>query len=61
MRIGIQCGRRDQALGAVARSVAIGLLCMQLAACSSYEGPITNAAPPAGSEGPPLLTGGYAP
>ncbi len=55
MRIGVQ-SLRGIALGAAA-----GLLCMQLAACSDYSGPVTNAAPPAGSEGPPLLTGGYSP
>ncbi len=31
------------------------------AGCTGYGGPVTNAAPPAGSEGPPLLTGGYSP
>ena len=55
MRIGVDF------LGRFARGVAAALLCMLLAACTSYSGPVTNAAPPAGSEGPPLLTGQYSP
>ena len=55
MRIGIY------SLGEVAHGVAAALLCLQLAACASYSGPVTNAAPPAGSEGPPLLTGQFSP
>ncbi len=46
------------------RLARVGLVvgaCLQLAACSSYDGPITNARPPAGSEGPPGLTNYYAP
>ncbi len=55
MRIGVHFHR------GIARGAAAILLCLQLAACASYGGPITNATPPAGSEGPPLLTGGYSP
>ena len=55
MRIG------GHATGGLARAAAAILLCLQLAACESYNGPVSNARPPAGSEGPPLLTGGYAP
>ncbi len=45
----------------IARGAAAALLCMLLAACTSYSGPVSNAAPRAGSEGPPLLTGGFSP
>ena len=55
MRIGVQ------SLRGIAFAAAAMLLCMQLAGCTGYGGPVTNAAPPAGSEGPPLLTGGYSP
>ncbi len=40
--------------------VAVCILCL-LGACSTYHGEITNAAPPAGGQGPPLLTDGMAP
>ncbi len=55
MRIGVHSP------GWIARSLAAVVLCLQLAGCASYSGPISNARPPAGSEGPPLLTGGYSP
>ncbi len=46
----------------IARLVVAGTLCLgPLVACSSYDGPVTNAPPPAGSQGTPLLTGGYSP
>lgn len=37
------------------------VFCMSLAGCERYNGTITNAPPPAGMQGPPLLTDGYAP
>ena len=41
---------------------AIGATALSLAACSSgYDGPITNDAPHDDSQGPPLLTNGFAP
>ncbi len=39
---------------------AIGAL-LPLAACSGYDGPITNEAPHDDSQGPPLLTNRFAP
>ena len=50
------------ALAWTIRWVAAGALCLQLGACaSSYDGPITNDAPHANTQGPPLLNGGFAP
>ena len=41
---------------------AIVAAALPLAACSSgYDGPITNAAPHGDTQGPPLLTHGFAP
>ena len=49
-------------LARTVRCVVAGVLCLQLGACaSSYDGPITNNASHADTQGPPLLTGGYAP
>lgn len=43
------------------RIVLIGLTCLQLAACASYTGPVNNKPDQAGIDGPPLLSGYYAP
>ena len=43
------------------RAVLIGLACLQLAACASYGGPVTNKPDQADVDGPPLLSGYYAP
>ena len=37
------------------------VMSLWLSGCSGYTGQITNAPPPSGQEGPPLLTNGYAP
>ncbi|WP_428394692.1 hypothetical protein [Lichenicoccus sp.] len=44
------------------RAIAGALIALALlGGCSTYSGEITNAPPPAGGQGPPLLTEGYAP
>ncbi len=48
-------------LAGAARCLVAGAICLQLGACASYNGPVTNATPHADSEGPPLLTNGFAP
>ena len=49
-------------LAILACLAAIGAAVLPLAACSSgYDGPITNEAPHDDSQGPPLLTNGFAP
>lgn len=48
----------------IARMLGLAVImaaCLQLAACASYRGTVTNAPQPAGAAGPPLLTNGYAP
>jgi hypothetical protein len=44
----------------IVRCAAVLLLCLQVAACTHYSGPITNARAP-DVNGPPLLNGGFAP
>ena len=52
--------RRSSAI--LAGLVAIAAAALPLAACSSgYDGPITNEAPRDDTQGPPLLTNGFAP
>ncbi len=49
-------------LAILACLAALGAAALPLAACSSgYDGPITNEAPHDDSQGPPLLTNGFAP
>lgn len=49
-------------LAILACLAAIGVTVLPLAACSSgYDGPITNEVPHDDSQGPPLLTNGFAP
>ncbi len=48
-------------LAGAARCVIASAICLQLGACASYDGPVTNAKPHADNEGPPLLTNGLAP
>ena len=43
--------------GAAAALLALAVL----GGCSTYNGQITNAPAPAGGQGPPMLTGGFAP
>ena len=46
----------------IGRCVLAALLSLQLAACTNYGGPpVTNAPGQSGLNGPPLLSGGYAP
>ncbi len=55
----------DQAMHSmniIGRGVLAALLSLQLAACTSYGGPpVTNAPARSGLNGPPLLSGDYAP
>ncbi len=48
-------------LGLWRRAATAIAVCLHLSACSTYSGQITNAAQPAGQEGPPLLTNGFTP
>ncbi len=50
-----------QGLGFMIRLAALCLVWLQLAGCSHYDGPITNAPPSSGSNGLPGLTGEFAP
>ena len=51
-----------RSLAVAACLVATGAASLPLAACASnYDGPITNQAPAANTQGPPLLTHGFAP
>ncbi len=51
-----------RSLAILASLAAIAAAGLPLAACSSgYDGPITNETPHDNSQGPPLLTNGFAP
>lgn len=42
--------------------LALSAVCLQLGACAStYDGPVTNDNSHVDSEGPPLMTNGFAP
>jgi hypothetical protein len=55
------CYRRGRSIAALLRCVAAGMLCLQLAGCAHYEGPVTNAPDENDLNGPPLLNNYYAP
>ncbi len=45
----------------IGRYALVVLLCLQVAACAGYAGPVNNRADRIPSDGPPLLSGYYAP